>query len=142
MNELERKPWQWQPGQSGNPKGRPLSSRHKIAERLIADIGAKWEQHGESVLDRLALTDPKAFAQISYGILPREAFLSVVDTRLPGGLDPADWGVLVQLIDAVRAALPDGANALPADLLTVVDDAVRGHFAKPIEAEISASAVS
>ena len=67
------------------------------------------------MLERLAMTDPKAFAQIAYGLLPRDVALTV-EQRAPGGLDPADWGLLVQLLDAVKAVLPPGAKALPTEL--------------------------
>jgi len=32
---------------------------------------AVWEEHGISVLQRLAVTDPGKLAQIAYGLLPR-----------------------------------------------------------------------
>ena len=74
------------------------------------------------------MTDPKAFAQIAYGLLPRDVAVSV-EQRYPGGLSPADWELLVQLLDTARNALPLGGKALPTDLLSVVSDAVRAHFA-------------
>jgi integrase len=43
----------WQPGQSGNPAGRPLGARHKITEAIIQDISGAWQTHGPQVLNRL-----------------------------------------------------------------------------------------
>src|SRR6476620_11913400 len=44
---------------SGSPSpGRPVSSRQKISEKLLADLAVVWEEHGASVLQRLAVTDP------------------------------------------------------------------------------------
>jgi hypothetical protein len=40
---------------SGNPSGRPLGSKHKIAEAIIRDISDAWQEHGKSVLDRMAI---------------------------------------------------------------------------------------
>jgi len=48
----------WKPGQSGNPAGRPVSSRQKISERLLADLADVWAEHGKDVLERLAKDDP------------------------------------------------------------------------------------
>jgi hypothetical protein len=44
--------------------------------RLLADLASVWEEHGVSVLQRLAVTDPE-LAQIAYGLLPRDVFISV-----------------------------------------------------------------
>jgi len=48
----------WKPGQSGNPAGRPVSSRQKISERLLADLADVWAEHGKDELERLAKDDP------------------------------------------------------------------------------------
>ena len=45
------------------------------------------EEHGVGVLQRLAVTDPGKLAQIAYGLLPRDVFISV-EQRTPGNLDP------------------------------------------------------
>ena len=75
----------WKPGQSGNPAGRPIGARAKITEKLLADLADVWEEHGSSVLQRLAVTDPGKLAQIAYGLLPRDVFISVepADPREP-----------------------------------------------------------
>ena len=51
-----------------------------------------WEEHGVSVLQRLAVTDPGKLAQIAYGLLPRDVFISV-EQRTPGNLDPDEWAI-------------------------------------------------
>jgi integrase len=45
------------------------------------------EVHGESVLARLATEEPGKLAQIAYGLLPRDVFISV-EQRAPGNLEP------------------------------------------------------
>jgi len=83
----------WKPGQSGNPAGRPIGARQKISEKLLADLAVVWETEGESVLRRLAIEDPGKLAQIAYGLLPRDVFISV-EQRTPGNLDPDEWAIL------------------------------------------------
>lgn len=134
MKQQLSKGHRWQPGESGNPAGRPVGARQKIAERLIADIADKWEQHGGSVLERLAKDEPAKFAQIAYGLLPREAFLTV-EQRPPGNLDPSDWAVMLRVLDIIKASAPQGADAKPGEIFETIEEALRAHFAKPIAAQ-------
>jgi hypothetical protein len=60
---------------------------------MLADLGVVWEAHDASVLERLAITDPGKLAQIAYGLLPRDVFISV-EQRTPGNLDPDEWAIL------------------------------------------------
>jgi hypothetical protein len=64
-----------------------MTNRQRISEKLLADLASVWEAHGESVLKRLALTDPGKLATIAYGLLPRDLFISV-QQQAPGGLAP------------------------------------------------------
>jgi hypothetical protein len=75
-----------------NPAGRPLSARSRISEQLLADLAVVWETHGKEVLERLAKDDPGKLAQIAYGLLPRDVFISV-EQRTPGNLDPDEWAI-------------------------------------------------
>jgi uncharacterized protein DUF5681 len=43
----------WQPGQSGNPAGRPIGSRHKLAEQFIKDAYELWKIEGPAALLQL-----------------------------------------------------------------------------------------
>jgi Family of unknown function (DUF5681) len=132
MNEIVRRGRPWQPGQSGNPAGRPIGSRQKIAEAIIRDISVAWQTHGVDVLNKIAISDPAKFAQLAAGLIPREFQLSV-EARLPGGLQPDDWQIAMQVFEAVKTALPDASNRQPGEVLNFVLDAVRAHDAKLIE---------
>lgn len=84
-----------------------------------------------SVLQRLAVTDPGKLAQIAYGLLPRDVFISV-EQRTPGNLDPDEWAILRRVIDLIQA------NAKGAELgpvLETIENALRADQAKLIEAE-------
>jgi hypothetical protein len=119
----------WKPGQSGNPAGRPIGARARISEKLLADLAVVWEEHGAGVLQRLAVTDPGKLAQIAYGLLPRDVFISV-EQRTPGNLDPAEWEILRRVIDLIQAnakgaelgpVLETIENALRADRAVLID---------------------
>ena len=64
---------------SPNPAGRPMAARQKISEKLLQDLASVWEEHGVTVLQRLAVTDPGKLAQIAYGLLPRDVFIRAAD---------------------------------------------------------------
>ena len=91
----------------------------------------EYPLHGVSVLQRLAVTDPGKLAQIAYGLLPRDVFISV-EQRTPGNLDPDEWAILRRVIDLIQV------NAKGAELgpvLETIENALRADQAKLIEAE-------
>jgi hypothetical protein len=122
----------WLKGTTGNAAGRGMTNRQRISERLLADLATVWEAHGESVLQRLAATDPGKLATIAYGLLPRDLMISV-EAKTPGNLEPQEWRVLVDLVRLLKASAPEGSQALPSDIVPAIEETVRAHFAKPIE---------
>ena len=63
---------QFKPGNPGRPKG----SRNKLGEHFIADLQAKWEAHGSSVIDRVIADRPHEFLKVIASILPKELKIS------------------------------------------------------------------
>ena len=119
------------PGESGNPAGRPLSSRHKITEAIIRDISGAWQTHGAQVLDRLAVEDPATFAKLAVGLVPKDVLLSI-NAKLPGGLDPDDWQLVTEVMSAIKQSLPDASQRAPGEVMEYVLQAIRSHDAKVI----------
>ena len=121
----------WQPGQSGNPAGRPLGSRHKITEAIIQDISGAWQTHGPQVLDRLAVEDPATFAKLAVGLVPKDVLLSI-NARLPGGMDPDDWQLVTEVMGAIKQSIPDANTRQPGEVLEHTLAALRSYSAKPV----------
>lgn len=65
-------PYRFQKGQSGNPKGRPKGSRHKLGELFVADLQALWEQHGREVLVACLKDKPGDVLRAVSQIVPKE----------------------------------------------------------------------
>jgi hypothetical protein len=65
-------------------------------------------------------------------LLPRDIFISV-EQQTPGNLDPDEWRVLVDLVRLIKSNAPEGAKALPTEIVPAIEETVRGYFAKPVE---------
>ena len=57
----------WMPGTASPSPGRPVSSRQRIAESLLKDIGSLWDRRGPEILERLADEEPAKIAECSPG---------------------------------------------------------------------------
>ena len=68
---------QWQPGQSGNPNGRPKGSRNKFSETFLADFLATWEAHGKAVLEHVATNYPSVFLRVAAQVMPKDLNVDV-----------------------------------------------------------------
>jgi Family of unknown function (DUF5681) len=73
--DAQQKPWQFKPGQSGNPAGRPKGSRNKLGEDFLADAHQQWQQHGSKALETMATSEPAKFCQMIAGLLPKEMLI-------------------------------------------------------------------
>jgi hypothetical protein len=111
------------------------------ADQWRIDNGSRrssWQTGGglgdarASVPERLAITDPGKLAQIAYGLLPRDVFISV-EQRTPGNLDPDEWAILRRVIDLIKQNA-SGAELGP--VLETIENALRADQAKMIEGGI------
>jgi hypothetical protein len=94
----------------------------KELKKLIAgndrSKATKADGGSVSVLQRLAVTEPGKLAQIAYGLLPRDVFISV-EQRAPGNLDPEGWSTLRRLLDLIQAS---GAGGEPQEIFAMIEE--------------------
>ena len=67
----------WKPGQSGNPKGKPLGARNRLSVRFLEDLCADWEAHGHEALKATRLAEPATYCLMVAKLLPRDTNLNI-----------------------------------------------------------------
>jgi hypothetical protein len=93
------------------------------------DLAGVWEEHGRTVLERLAKDDPGKLATIAYALLPRDIFVRVEDNT--SAIAGEDRRLLLDLLDTVKAA---GAEAGSPELVFAwIAEDLRARLALPVQ---------
>jgi hypothetical protein len=118
-------------GRSGNPAGRPTGSRNKLVEAFVADLQAKWQDDGASILDRLAVNEPAKIVEAISRLAPKDLAVTV-NERNSLGFDPAVLNGFNRVLRAIEECAPPDTN--PVDVFEAMERWVRSEFAKQITA--------
>src|SRR5258707_6493818 len=97
----------WQPGQSGNPAGRPRGSRNKLGESFITELYVHWIENGAKAIVEVREKQPAVYLKIVASLLPKQ--LEIKDDAFDGLTDEQ----LAAFIAHERAALGLGAESEP-----------------------------
>jgi hypothetical protein len=62
----------FQPGVSGNPAGKPLGARHKLATSFLEACHKSFLEHGPDTLERLRIEDPASYVKVMASLVPKE----------------------------------------------------------------------
>jgi hypothetical protein len=66
----------FKPVQSGNPKGRPKGSRHKLSEAFLAELVVDFEAGGRAAIERCRLERPDVYVRLVASLLPKQQSLT------------------------------------------------------------------
>ncbi len=78
-----KKSTKFQPGQSGNPKGRPKGSKNKLSEDFLQALAENFEQHGKAAIDHVCSNSPGEYLRIIANLIPKELLLQVSTGEKP-----------------------------------------------------------
>jgi len=122
----------WARGASGNVSGRPPGTRNRFSEKFVSDVAAIWDQHGADVLQKMVADEPSRFVELCGRLIPRDVSVTL-QTRLPGNLETDDWSALLELLSAIKTALPNDMRR-PGEIAHFVSEAIRAHASTLIDA--------
>ena len=72
MNKRKQLKKPWVPGESGNPRGRPLGSRNRLSEKFILALHDDFEEHGSAVIQQVRQERPEIYLKVIASLVPRE----------------------------------------------------------------------
>ena len=122
----------WKPGQSGNLNGRPVGSRSAFSAGFTRDLAEVWAEKGKASMLYTAEKQPAVFFATCARLIGPEVKLTI-EQQQQGNLSPADWNLMLEIVDAVRQAIPDASNRAPGAVPEHVLGALRMADAKCVE---------
>jgi hypothetical protein len=109
----------WQPVQSGNLNGRPVGSRTAFSAGFLRDLAEVWPEEGRETMVKTARTNPAVFFATCARLIPNDVRVTV-QQQLPGNLSAEEWGMMREIVEAVKQAIPDAASVPPSAVLQYV----------------------
>src|SRR6516165_10317577 len=120
----------WQPGQSGNPNGRPVGSRQAFSAGFFRDLAEVWSNEGREAMVKTAKTNPtcqllnspcrERKARRRFGLVARDVAAAKISA------------VHALKENLVSAVVDNGDIHLPVHLFGL-GFATRSHFLREIE---------
>jgi hypothetical protein len=96
--------------------GRPVGSRQEFSNGFLRDLASVWQDVGRETMLKTAKDNPAVFFATCARLVPADVVVTMWQS-LPRDLSPGDWAIMVEVVQAVKQALPNSANRPPCAVL-------------------------
>ncbi len=138
--QSQDKPWQFAPGESGNPSGRPRGSRNKATLAVLALMENEAEEITRKAIEAAKAGDMAAIKLILERLLPPRkdapvsftlpeirnaenipsAMTAVIDSVSSGDLTPQEGAAISGLLEQLRRSYETAQMAAKLETLTTI----------------------
>jgi hypothetical protein len=94
----------FKPGESGNPKGRPIGARNRLGSAFLEALDADFAEHGVRVIEKVRQERPHEYLKVVAGLLPKEMIIKGT------ALDDMTDDELNRALSTVRELLASGVR--------------------------------
>lgn len=98
--EAPIEPFKWQPGQSGNPAGRPKGARGKLGEAFLEALFSDFEISGKEAIEDARKESPLGYVRVCASLLPTE-----VQIKNTSAFDDMSLDELRKFTESLRTVL-------------------------------------
>lgn len=83
--------FQFKPGTSGNPGGKPAGARNRLSTKFVHDLLEDFEAHGKEAIQAARTDDPVSYVRVVASLLPKQVEQSqpledLTDAELVAGI--------------------------------------------------------
>lgn len=107
----------FQPGQSGNPGGKPTGARNRLTAHFLNALVEDFETHGKAAIQKCREEKPEAYVKVIAALCPKE-----IEIKRPlQEMEDAELLAAVRALESFLASRANEAGAAEAGQRTAVN---------------------